>query len=111
MITLVYCSLITPVVLFYFIHRVRDKSREVFGQATDPQDVVRFSTFLAELFFRIRTEVITINGMHTAVYVCYLQQEDNPLWPFGSMLTQLIRKLLTLPYDHSVMSIVNMLKV
>lgn len=41
----------------------------------------------------------------------YLQQEGNPVWQFGDHLTQLILKLLTVPYDQLVMSIINMLKV
>ena len=73
MMTLVDCALDNSCGILFYLHRVRDKSNEVYHHATDPQDIIRYSTFLAELFFRIRTKVITIIGMHKAcVNVCVI---------------------------------------
>ena len=95
-------------IVLSFSYRVREKNSEVLSVVSDPQEVIRFSTFLAELFFRIRTAVSTKLSF---VVLHISEQEGNPLWPFGGFLIQLILKLLTLPFDQSVMSIVNMLKV
>jgi len=38
---------------------IQDKCSKAI-QYSDPQDIIRFTTFLAELFFRIRTEVCDI---------------------------------------------------
>ncbi|XP_065897884.1 polyadenylate-binding protein-interacting protein 1-like isoform X2 [Dysidea avara] len=74
------------------IRTIQEKVSEA-SQYSDPHDVIRFTTFLAELFFRIRTK------------------EGNPVWHFGAELIKLFLKLLSLPYDQLVVSIINMLKL
>ena len=85
MMTLVHGALYFTLI---YSHRIREKSNEIYAHATDPQDVIRYSTFLAELFFRVRTQVTLTAGICTP-YVCAIH--DRRIIHCGHLVLCLLR--------------------